>query len=406
MKKLLLFITVFCCIAGLQAQINIKDKIKNKALQKADEKTDRAIDKGFEKAEDAARKTDKPTAGEAASGKASTQTTGVRNKDTVAPASNNNSFKAYQNYDFIPGEKIIFEDNFAADADGEFPAHWKLVSGQAVINKVNGEPSFVLTDGNYAKVTPRMKSPAYLGKSFTIEFDYYVTGSDYGAAVFFTPSDDSEDKILSFSKDGETTSNFPENGLNGTTYPSESQEAYYNKWHHIAIAFKNGQLKCYLDQHRVLVIPSAEFTPVSVKFGGIAPIRIRNVRIAEGGGMNMLDKLTADGKIITHGITFDVNKATIRPESMGTLNMIVKIMTDKPDIKFEVGGHTDSDGEDAYNMKLSQQRADAVRNELVKMGINTSRLTAKGYGEGKPLNDNNSPESKANNRRVEFTVNK
>jgi outer membrane protein OmpA-like peptidoglycan-associated protein len=287
------------------------------------------------------------------------------------------------------------------DQDGEFPAHWKLVSGQAVVNRMDNEPLLVITEGNYGAVAPRIKTPAYLGSAFTIEFDYYVRPQDdYGIIVMLKPSDDGENKNIKFSDGGDVSSNFPNDGLSGT-FPGD-RDNFSGKWHHAAIAFKNKQVKCYLDQYRVLVVPDCECTPVAVTFGGIAEIRFKNVRIADGAGMNMLDKLTTDGKIVTHGITFDVNKSTIKPESMGTLNMLVKLMTDKPDLKFEVGGHTDSDGDDASNMKLSQQRAEAVKAQLIKMGVDGSRLTSKGYGESKPLNDNSTPENKANNRRVEF----
>lgn len=321
---------------------------------------------------------------------------------TETPPSTQASLKSYQNYDFVPGDKIIFEDDFRGDADGEFPTHWKLISGQAVINVSGGEPFFVMTEGNYAKAAPRMKIPKYLGKAFTIEFDYLVKdASEYGIMVFFIPDDETESRSIHFSSRGETGSNFPGGGF--TAEFKGDQDNFAGKWHHVAVAFKNGQVKCYLDEYRVLVIPEAEFTPVSLAFGGIAELRLKNVRIADGGGMNMLDKLTTNGKIVTHGITFDVNKATIKPESMGTLNMIVKLMSEKPELKFEVAGHTDADGDDASNLKLSQQRAEAVKAQLIKMNIDASRLTAKGYGESKPMNDNSSPENKANNRRVEFT---
>jgi len=310
--------------------------------------------------------------------------------------------KAYQNYDFVPGNKILFEDDFRSDMDGEFPAHWKLKSGQAVVNKINGVPAFVLTEGNYAVVKPRMKTEKYLGSVFTVEFDYYIRdGADYGVAVFFTDTEGDESRGISFGKQGDAETIYFNTGLTGT-YRGD-KEAFDGKWHHVAIAVKNQQMKCYVDEHRVLVVPDCEFTAVAVAIGGIAEIRITNVRIADGGGMNMIDKLTTDGKIVTHGITFDVNKASIKPESMGTLNMIVQVMNEKPTLKFEVGGHTDSDGDDAYNQKLSQQRAEAVKTQLIKMGIDGSRLTAKGYGESQPVNDNSSPENKANNRRVEFT---
>ena len=109
-----------------------------------------------------------------------------------------------------------------------------------------------------------------------------------------------------------------------------------------------------------------------------------------------------DAKIITHGINFDVDKSTIRPESMGTLNMIVKVMAANPDLKFEVDGHTDNSGSAPHNLQLSQQRADAVRAQLVVMGIDASRLSTRGLGDTKPISDNGSQEGKANNRRVEF----
>ena len=87
---------------------------------------------------------------------------------------------------------------------------------------------------------------------------------------------------------------------------------------------------------------------------------------------------------------------------MGEINRIYALMKDHGDLKFEIGGHSDGDGDEAYNTKLSQQRADAVKTELVNKGIDASRLTTKGYGKSKPIADNNTPEGKANNRRVEF----
>ena len=133
-----------------------------------------------------------------------------------------------------------------------------------------------------------------------------------------------------------------------------------------------------------------------------APIVFRNVRVASGGGMNMVGKKFTDAKIVTHGINFDVDKATLRPESMGTINQIKQVLNDNPDLKFEIDGYTDSSGVAAHNLALSQQRADAVKAELIALGIAPDRLTAKGYGDAKPIADNATPEGKANNRRVEF----
>ena len=128
---------------------------------------------------------------------------------------------------------------------------------------------------------------------------------------------------------------------------------------------------------------------------------IKNFRIAEG-GVKFYDRMMQDGKIIANGIRFDVNKATIKPESMGIINSIYDLLSEHGEVKFSIEGHTDSDGDNDFNQKLSEDRAEAVLKQLVSMGIKNERLTSKGYGETKPIDNNKSAEGKANNRRVEF----
>ena len=112
--------------------------------------------------------------------------------------------------------------------------------------------------------------------------------------------------------------------------------------------------------------------------------------------------MMSDGKFITYGITFDVGKATIKPESMGEINRIVQLMTENPDLKFSVEGHTDSTGNAASNQTLSEQRSQAIVAKLVELGIAQDRLTAVGKGQNSPIADNNTDEGRAKNRRVEF----
>jgi OmpA-OmpF porin, OOP family len=310
--------------------------------------------------------------------------------------------KAYQNYDFVPGDKIVFEDDFKSDTDGEFPAHWKLDAGQAVVNKVGDEPAFLLTEGNYVKVRPRIKGDNYLADTFTVEFDFYPKAGGFEQMIVFLNPDD-EGRQISIGK--EVVAGF-EPSLSAT-YAGD-KDNYTDKWHHAALVFKKNQLKVYEDQYRVLVMPdTGEITPKSVAFGGIGdpnnPLVFKNIRIATGGGMNLIDRLTKDGKIVTHGILFDVNQSTIKPQSMGAITQIVKLLKDNPAVKLEIGGHTDGDGDAAKNVTLSQSRADAVKKAIVDQGVDAARLTTKGYGASKPVDANTTPEGKANNRRVELT---
>ncbi len=105
---------------------------------------------------------------------------------------------------------------------------------------------------------------------------------------------------------------------------------------------------------------------------------------------------------MANGIRFDVNKSTLKPESMGVINSVFQLLNEHPEINLSVEGHTDSDGDDAFNQDLSERRAKAVVDQLVKMGIPASRLANAGWGETKPVGPNSTPEGKAANRRVEF----
>jgi len=128
---------------------------------------------------------------------------------------------------------------------------------------------------------------------------------------------------------------------------------------------------------------------------------IKNFRIAKG-GVKYYDRVLSEGKIIVNGIKFDVNKATLKPESMGPINKIYQLMHKNPDINFSVEGHTDSDGNDTNNQTLSEARGKSVMNKLIEMGISENRLKSNGFGESKPIDNNTTAEGKANNRRVEF----
>ncbi len=107
-----------------------------------------------------------------------------------------------------------------------------------------------------------------------------------------------------------------------------------------------------------------------------------------------------------NNVYFDFNKWDLLPESFDELNTVVKFLTDNAKVEIEVSGHTDNIGSDAYNMNLSQKRAEAVKTYLVSKGVTEKRITSKGYGKTKPIAENTTELGREQNRRVEFTITK
>lgn len=406
MKKMLFTIPLLTLSLAAFAQIDIGGKVKNKVNERIDQKTDQAIDKGLDEAENSVKKKDKDKSKSskeetAPDGKQSTQTS-TSTASTTPDAGKKQDLVSYGKYDFVPAEKIIFEDHVEGETAGEFPSKWDLLNGKVEIAQVNGEQAIAFLEGNYASITPYWKTADdYLPDMFTFEFDMYVKEGGYNMMHIDFSGKERNYEVLGDLTEGAST------GATGSIVNAQGdfKESFFNGWHHIALAYNKGNIKIYTDQYRLCNLPRSTGNPTGITFGCIAspenPVFIKNIRIAEGGG-DLYKRIATEGKIVTHGILFDVNKADIKPTSMGTLNEITSLLKNNPDLKFSIEGHTDSDGDDAANMKLSQQRAESVKKQLVSMGIDASRLSCKGFGESKPMDNNTSPEGKANNRRVEF----
>jgi outer membrane protein OmpA-like peptidoglycan-associated protein len=122
-----------------------------------------------------------------------------------------------------------------------------------------------------------------------------------------------------------------------------------------------------------------------------------------GEGINVtFDENNPDGS--KAGVYFATNKSDITPNSQLAIDKLEKIFTEYPETNILVEGHTDNVGADAYNMTLSEKRANAVGNALKKSGLAAGRLTVKWYGESQPKADNATAEGRALNRRVEFSI--
>lgn len=407
-----------------KVKVNVKEKVVEETDNRANRKTDEIIDAGFDKVEEGIgnlfRKKDKKSASERDGEGEKTDTgadgRGTRDDKGSASGSGNQQMALKWNkYDFVPGEKIIFEDNQEGEENGEFPSRWDLAGGGNVENAAFGNQNVIYFKEASSCIVPFFKEPEKdnLPDLFTIEFDCWFEPEEYCQyLVDFWDHKNQSESTIDIDALIINANHAGIHGIGEGFYPGfeEKGEITSGFWRHVAISFNTRALKVYLDDARVVNIPNLGINPEGLTIccdhmnsAGATGINrfIRNVTIAEG-AVKLYDKLIQDGKIIARGIRFDVNKATIRPESMGVLNEIAKLMKDHPEINFSVEGHTDSDGETAFNQSLSERRAEAVVNEMIRLGIDGSRMTSKGFGESAPIDTNSTPEGKANNRRVEF----
>ena len=409
-----------------EVKVDVKGKVVEETDQRANQKTEEAIDYGFDKVEEGIgnlfkkkEKKDKTKAKDEAdvTGTGESPSTGPGTTASTGAQQSQATLK-WNKYDFIPGEKIIFEDNQEGEENGEFPSRWDLAGGGNVENASFGEQNVIYFKEASSCIVPFFKEPAKdnLPDLFTVEFDCWFEPDEYCQYLvsFYDHKNQSESSI----NIDPLIINANHAGINDVGegyYPGfeEKGEITSGYWRHVAISFNTRALKVYLDDARVVNIPNLGINPEGLTIccdrmnsaGTEGRNRlIKNVRIAEG-AVKLYDKLMQDGKIVANGIRFDVNKATIKPESMGVINSIYGLLKDHPELNLSVEGHTDSDGEAASNQTLSERRAQAVADQLAKMGIDGSRLTSRGWGETKPVGPNNTSEGKAANRRVEFVNN-
>jgi len=321
--------------------------------------------------------------------------------------------KTWSKYNFVPGDKIIFDDDLAGEENGEFPSRWDLSQGSAENAKMGDEN--IIRFENRSIINPLMDEQYYLPEVFTIEFDAYFNDTYYSwqsydirfwqGTQYLSEGEDVFWPIQLF-KDGAKTQTKTK-GYQKIFDAHNEATGEVIGWKHIAISFNKRSLKVFVDEYRALNIPNYGYKPKMMSIASYMhkpegkPMAIKNIRIAEG-GKDLYDRVIADGKFVTRGILFDVNKSTLKPSSMGVINEVAKMMQEHTDLKFSIEGHTDSDGDDNSNLELSEKRAAAVKTVLANSGIDSSRLQIKGMGESVPVSDNTTPEGKANNRRVEF----
>lgn len=338
------------------------------------------------------------------------------------------SFTSYSKFDFVPGEKVIFFDDFTTGAIGDFPANWNT-NGTGEIVTVSGFTDRWLKWSAGVEYAPGIKIT--FPENFTMEFDILMTEAEdkdkpyFGLAIYQGDKDqwEANDGVgtsggIFLVTQGEwevnrwTTGGGDAEKVGGTAQISNA--ALYGKKAHVAIWGQKQRLRVYVNETKVLDIPQGLPTTKlnRIKFVNnpglnlsnetLTPTYLTNIRIATG-LPDMRNKLITEGKLVTRGILFDVNSDKIKGESYGTLKEIAEVLKSNAGIKVKIVGHTDNDGADAANLDLSKRRAEAVKASLQKdFGVDVSGIQTDGKGESEAVSPNTTSEGKANNRRVEF----
>lgn len=343
-------------------------------------------------------------------------------KDTVINPvqANHPPLESFSQYDFVPGEKLIYFDDFSQDAVGDFPADW-TANAAGEINTLNIAPGhwFNLnsTDGNYFY----MKNINF-PKNFIVEFDIVPkkTGGRIAAGLILYGEDKTKEMdnnphpgnsgiLISIEKANWNTMGYKNGQPELFTGSSKLNPVEQEKVNHVIIWVQGRRLRIYHKSAKVLDMPTniyegAKFTRLCFRLsrGASCGSYISNVRITDA-SPDMRSKLMTEGKLVSYGIYFDVNADQVKPESYGTIKSIADVLNENAGVKIKIIGHTDSDGNDAANLDLSKRRAASVKNELVKtFGIDASRIATDGKGETQPVVPNTTSANKALNRRVEF----
>ena len=398
MKSKFIFIVLLCLafIAMSSPTMAQFGKLKDKVKEKAEKKVEETIEGKEETASDTSTASKKPTE-EPASDTAKAQSTSPGASEDMS---------LYTKYDFVPGDKVIFYDDFSSEEMGEFPSRWRLDEGVFEIAKQGGKNYILCTDKG--SIRPKIATGA-LPPKYTIEMEFYIKGGDTRGHWFF---------IKWYDGEGQEIGNFNTQDKHRTQLRLLDKDLALKDLsvplgagiHTMRVMATQSTMKCYIDNERVANVPAVEgFKPND--FGVYMdpwkdetdnPMLIGTFRYAEG-GKTLKQQLDEAGRIVTHGILFDSGSDKIKGESYKTLADIGALLTDNPTLRLSIEGHTDSDGADEYNMTLSQKRAASVRNYLIaNYKIAPERLESKGWGESKPIDKNNTPEGKANNRRVEL----
>lgn len=436
-KATLCYLLLFLFSFSNDANGQILKKLGKRAEKAAERTVERRVDREVSKKTDAAldsilepnsktTTTDPqvvnpiPTEGQGNPGDVGNSSTNA-SKDA---RSDQKTIAIYSKFDYVPGDKLLFFDDFSNDFLGDFPSKWNTNGGGEVVSVDDtGEKWLELISGYNIYFIP--DSPN-LPEEYTIEFDVLTLGLDNktssNAFLRIELSDDNKFKdganfvhahipFCQYSPIGITMANHINNKREiYSVVKADLREEVLNK-PHISIAVNKQRFRLWVNEEKYIDIPRI------VPQGGILNtlkfhmnnfkdqkerVFISNLKIAEG-GVDLRRKLISEGEVSTNGILFDSGSQNIQPQSMGIIRQISQVLQEENGMKLLITGHTDADGSNEANLALSKKRAEAVKLALVTLyGVEEGRLQTEGKGETEPVGDNNTHEGKAQNRRVVF----
>lgn len=433
MKAVKIIFTLWILAAATIAygQFNIKDKLKDKSANRAETRVDEGIDKGIDKIEEGVGKLFKKKKANAEENNEEEQNSAKdeseKGNDSTdltddMSAQGSQMFKSFTKYDFVPGDKILYFEDFSQDAIGDFPTLW-TTNGGGEVKTTNIAPGHWFHMNKEDAVYCYTKQIVF-PQNFIMEFDVIPDVEDdshFGYSLgFYEDPDNVEltDDIypgkkglgITFEEGAWLTKGY-DNSLDVGGWlegQSSTNPVVMKKVNHVIVWVQNRRLRIYHLGAKVLDMPTNIHAGTKfnrLRFSGWsnhgAPY-VTNLKVTTA-APDTRSKLITEGKLVSYGIYFDVNKDVVKPESFGTLNDIAKTLKENPTVRIKIVGHTDADGADAANLDLSKRRGASVKNELVKtFGIEASRIESDGMGETKPIAPNDTPANKALNRRVEF----
>lgn len=434
MKSLGIFLLV--CVFSVSPQTvysqGFLDKLKDKVEEKINEKENEAAEKAVNKTSDDIEKGVTEGEKKEKKGESSTEESvkkspenAVAKQEDEKAAPKSEALKSYSKYDFIPGEKVLFYEDFSQDNIAEFPARWNTnLSGEVVtINKYPGKWFKMKPGGTFYPEWEKLTLP----DNYTIEFDYIYNFRGeanpplFCFSLYKTLPNEGMDGIVpgkagiqfTLGAYGFTVGGWEDGGWapdNGSV-DNNMLEGNYDKIIRVSIWVQKQRARLYINQEKIFDLPRLVHKGITYdrfRFAlwGIEPENfdpmISNFRIAVG-APDTRSKLLTEGKLVTRGIKFDTGSDKIKPESYGVLKDIAGVLKENSGVKVKIIGHTDTDGSADKNLDLSKRRAASVKTALSgEFGIDASRMETDGKGQTEPCDVNTTTEGKANNRRVEF----